>query len=220
MKLYDSFGPNPQVVRMFILERGGLALEVEPINILNLENRNASFIKNVNSRGEMPALESNGSVITEITAICEFLDEVAVSGNSLIGDSAEERAQTRMWTRRVYLEACQHFVNWWRNTPEGIGFYRGHRIPLPEQLNSDKYLANTGLNRLDSDLEGKKYLCGERFSMADVVLYGFMNSMYSSINWLNPEGRKNVFSWYNNISERESAKRSVIPFESGPLSIT
>ena len=96
MKLYDSFGPNPQVVRMFILERGGLALEIEPINILNLENRNASFINNVNSRGEIPALESNGSVITEITAICEFLDEVAVSGKSLIGDSAEERAQTRM----------------------------------------------------------------------------------------------------------------------------
>ncbi len=219
MKLYDSFGPNPQVVRMFILERGGLTLEVEPINILNLENRNASFINKVNSRGEIPALESNGSVITEITAICEFLDEVAVSGNSLIGDSAEERAQTRMWTRRVYLEACQHFVNWWRNTPEGIDFYRGHRIPLPEQLNSDKYLANTGLNRLDSDLEGKRYLCGERFSMADVVLYGFMNSMSSSINWLNPEGRKNIFSWYDNISERESAKRCVMPFESGPLSI-
>ena len=53
----------------------------------------------------MPALElDNGDIIAEITCICEYLDD-RDGGSSLIGTTPEERAETRMWVRRIDLES-------------------------------------------------------------------------------------------------------------------
>jgi hypothetical protein len=64
--------PSPGVVRLFVLERGGLQFDVEQIDIMALENRKPAYRRNVNPCGELPALRlSDGSFLTEITAICE-----------------------------------------------------------------------------------------------------------------------------------------------------
>lgn len=58
---------------------------------MSLENRRLAFRTNVNARGELPALRlDDGTVLTEITAICKYLDEVAEGGTSLYGDTAQE----------------------------------------------------------------------------------------------------------------------------------
>ena len=52
-----------------------------------------------------PALAlDNGLVLSEITAICEYLDEVGPAGKTLVGATPEERAETRMWARRIDLK--------------------------------------------------------------------------------------------------------------------
>src|SRR3546814_1782736 len=55
-------------------------------------------------------LLDDGSVLTEITAICEYLEE-RFPDPALIGTTAEERAKTRMWTRRVDLKICEPLTN-------------------------------------------------------------------------------------------------------------
>ena len=80
-------------------------VETKHIDVMKLENRRLAYRTKVNSRGELPALRINDTfVLTEITAICEYLDEVAVGGKSLFGVNAQERAETRMWLRRMDLE--------------------------------------------------------------------------------------------------------------------
>ena len=82
MKLYDALGPNPLVVRLFIHERGGLEFDAETVDIINLANRGLQCRQQVNPRGEVPALIlEDGRLLTEITAICEYLDEIAKGGN-------------------------------------------------------------------------------------------------------------------------------------------
>ena len=94
MKLYNSVGPNPQVVRMFAAERG-IDLPTEDIDLMGGENRQAEFLKR-NPSGQSPCLElDDGSHLAEITAICEYLDEVS-PGDSLIGSTPEQRAEPRM----------------------------------------------------------------------------------------------------------------------------
>jgi glutathione S-transferase len=220
MRLYDSLGPNPYTVRLFILERAGLSLDISTIDIVNLENRRPPFTSEVNPRGEMPALKlDSGAVIIEITAICEYLDEVATGSSSLIGGTPQERAETRMWTRRVYLELCHNFVNWWRNGEDAASFYRGYRIPIPSARDTEKLITNQSLNRLDGDLEGRKFVCGERFSMADIVLFGFMNTMLPAVPWLNPPGRLNVAGWFDRISSRPNSTKALKPFPAGTLKL-
>jgi glutathione S-transferase len=112
VKFYNSIGPNPRVVRMFMAERGIDLPKVE-IDLRGGENRREPYMAK-NPTGQMPALElDDGSVLTETTAICEYLDETT-PGVSLIGSNARERAETRMWTRRIDLNIVEPMVNGFR----------------------------------------------------------------------------------------------------------
>lgn len=129
----DRPGPNPVTVRLFVHERRGLKFDVVTIELEGLENRKRPFLENVNARGEVPALRlDNGKIITEISAICGFFDEIAEGGRRLFGNTPEERAEIHMWTRRVYLEIVLPFVTYWRGTDAAENAYRGHRVLMPE----------------------------------------------------------------------------------------
>jgi len=161
MLLYDALAPNPLVVRLFILERQGLSLQTVKVDITNLMNRRLAYRTNVHPRGTLAALRlDNGHVLTEITAICEYLDEVAVGGKSLFGSNAEERAETRMWLRRMDLETAQPVIEWFCNDVATVDFYKGNRMPVPEARTPQKVVINQYLNLLDDELEGTMFLCG------------------------------------------------------------
>lgn len=216
MIFYDanSPGPNPVTVRLFILERGGLDLKVKTIDLANLQNRSRSYREQINSRGEVPALGlDNGNVLTEITAVCEYLDEAASEGRSLIGETAEQRGMTRMWTRRVDMEIAQPLTEWWRGTPEAEDFYRGHRILMPEAQRSLRLRTERGLNQLDEDLAETSYLGGQDICLADILLYAFMATVGSMVPWSGTESRRNVSAWFKRMSERPASKEAIQPFK-------
>lgn len=203
MKLYDSgMAPNPFTVRLFIAERAGLQLDVEQVDLLNLANRREPYLS-INPRGQLPALVlDDGAVLTEITAICEYLDEVAEGGTSLIGDTPERRARTRMWTCRVDIEVVTGFVDWWRGGEYAENLYRGNRVPLSAGREANRLMANQGLNRLDADLEGRTFLFGDRPGLPDILLFAFMLTMKEAVPWLHQPGRLNVAGWFERMNAR------------------
>lgn len=163
----------------------------------------------------MPALSiGKDFVLTEITAVCEYLDEVAKGGRSLFGTTALERAETRMWLRRMDLEIAQPIISWFRNDPATIDFYRGNRLPIPEARLGQKVTINQFLNLLDDQLEGKTWLCGDRFSAADVHFYGLVKLMLGSAPWVLLEARKNVCGYFSRMDERVASKAAMEIFGS------
>ena len=99
MKMYNSLGPNPRCVRMFMDEKD-IKLDTIEIDILAGENRQAPYTDK-NPGGQMPSIElDDGSVLAETTAICEYLEDKHPSP-ALIGSTPEEKAETRMWQRRI-----------------------------------------------------------------------------------------------------------------------
>src|SRR5262245_6917792 len=52
MKLYDSIGPNPRVVRMFMAEKG-IEIPKQAVDLRKGENREAEHLKR-NPHGQMP----------------------------------------------------------------------------------------------------------------------------------------------------------------------
>lgn len=216
MKLYDAPAPNPYVVRIFVLERGGLKFDVQQVDIMSLENRRLAYRRDVNPRGELPALRiSDDFVLTEITAICEYLDDIALGGKSLFGETAEERAETRMWLRRMDLEIAQPIISWFRNDPATIDFYKGNRLPTPTAQVNEKVTINQFLNRLDDDLEGRAWLCGDRFSAADIHFYGLVKMMVMGpASWVLSPGRKNVEAYFTRMDGRTASIEALKPFSS------
>jgi glutathione S-transferase len=209
----DRPGPNPVTVRLFVHERRGLKFDVVTIDLEGLENRKRPYLENVDARGEVPALRlDNGKIITEISAICGFFDEIAEGGRRLFGNTPEERAEIHMWTRRVYLEIVLPFVTYWRGTDAAENAYRGHRVLMPEARRTNRLLADKGINQLDEDLEGETFIAGNDLTMADIMLYCFMGTNVEELPWLNVPQRPNVAAWFDRMAARDSSDKMMTAF--------
>ena len=202
MKLFNSVGPNPHVVRMFIAE---LELDIETIEVdlMGGENRKEAHLQR-NPSGQCPTLETNdGNFIAEITAICEYLDELSSKG-SLIGGTPEERAETRMWVRRIDLQIVEPLTNGFRYS-EGYDLFKDRLRLIPQAADELKILCQERLTWLDDQLEGKQFICGDRFSLADIMLYCFLKFGIKVGQPLNANNR-NVTNLFNQLDSRGSAK--------------
>ena len=202
MKLYNSVGPNPHVVRMYAAECG-VALELEAVDLMAGANRQAPYLA-LNPSGQMPCLEmSNGEILAEITAICEYLDEQA-DGVTLLGDSAEARANSRMWARRVDLNICEPLTSGFRYS-EGLPLFKDRMITIPEAADSLKQIARektAWLNDLMND--GRTFIAGEQISLADVLLYCFF-AFAGTVGQTYDQNLTYIHAWYERMAARPSA---------------
>ncbi|HMM14815.1 MAG TPA: glutathione S-transferase [Parvibaculum sp.] len=204
MKFYNSIGPNPRVVKMFMKEKG-IEIPFEEVDLLKGDNRREPYLSK-NPAGQMPALElDNGAVIAEITAICEYLDE-AFPANPLVGVTPEERAETRMWTRRVDLNICEPLTSGFRYA-EGLGLFKERMRCLPEAAAGLKAIAQDKISWLDKQLDGREFLAGKRLTLADILLFCFLDFGASVGQPLNPDN-KNVVAWFERMKARPSAAAS------------
>lgn len=202
MKFYNSLGPNPQVVRMFAAERG-ITLDKVEIDLMAGENRKPEYLKK-NPAGQSPCLElDDGTVISEITAICEYLDETA-PGDRLLGSTPLARATDRMWTRRVDLGICEPLANGFRFS-QGLELFKNRILCRPEAADGLKAMAQDRLKWLDGQLQGKQFILGAKPGLADILLYCFLAFGSNVGQPLNPEN-KNVAAWFERMKSRPSAK--------------
>lgn len=207
MKLYDGIGPNPRTVRIFLHEKG-VAIPSMQVDILSGENRRAPHTER-NPMGQLPALElDSGRCLAEITAICEYIEDTHPSP-PLIGHSPEEKAETRMWTRRVDLNVCEPLANGFR-FGEGLAIFKDRMRCLPEASAGLKQIAQDNLAKVDAHLAGRQYLCGDRFTMADVLLYAFLDFAQGVGQPLDP-AQRNVKTWFDRVGARPSAQASLNP---------
>ena len=202
MKLYNSIGPNPQVVRMFLAEKG-LAIETQEVDLMAGDNRKPPHLAR-NPHGQMPTLElDDGSYLSEITAICEYLEEKKPSP-PMIGATPEERAECRMWTRRVDLNICEPLANGYR-FGEALKFFE-KRIPCaPEASPGLKMIAANRLAWLNGQIAGKDYLCGKRFTLADILLFCWLEFGNQVGQPLDP-ANANIVAWLARVGARPSVK--------------
>ena len=201
MKYYNSVGPNPRTVNMFLAEKGVTIPEVK-VDLLGGENRQAAYVA-VNPAGQTPALElDNGMILAEITAICEYLDEKHPSP-PLIGTTAEERAETRMWVRRIDLNIVENLANGFRFS-QGLGLFKDRLRCIPQAADDLKTTAQERLTWLDGLIAGRTWICGDRFTLADILLYAFLDFGAGVGQPLNT-GNKNVAAWFERMKARPSA---------------
>lgn len=205
MKLLQSIGPNPRVVKIFIAERG-LDVERQEIDLMAGENRQEAYRK-LNPAGQLPALQmDNGDVISEVTAICEYLDD-ANGGSDLIGSTPEQRAEMRMWTRRIDLGICEPMGNGFRAN-EGRPLFESRMKLVSTEAGADlKALAQDKLSWLDEQMEGKEFVCGDRFTLADILLFAFVE-FGGTIGQPLAESHTNLKKWFDRVNARPSVAAS------------
>jgi glutathione S-transferase len=204
VKLHTSIGPNPRTVKMFLAEKG-LDIPFVKVDLMGGENRREPYNATVNRAGQTPALElEDGSTVTEITAICEYIEEQQPNP-PLIGTTAQERAATRMWTRRVDLKICEPMANGFRYA-EGLQLFQGRMRLLPEAADGLKAVARDGLEWLEGEFKGP-WIAGDRFTLADVLLFAFVDFGGQVGQPLDPAFGK-LSDWFERVKARPSAAAS------------
>lgn len=203
MKLYQSIGPNPRVVKMAIAEKGLDVARVD-VDLMGGENRKEPYLQ-TNPAGQMPALAlDDGTVLTETVAICEYLEERHPQP-PLIGATPEERAQTRMWARRIDLTVCEPMVGGFR-FGEGLKLFENRMRCLPEASPGLKAVAKDGLAWIEANFRGP-WIVGDRFTLADIMLFSFMDFGAQVGQPLDPAHGK-LAAWMERVKARPSAAAS------------
>jgi glutathione S-transferase len=202
MKFYNSIGPNPRAVRMFMAEKG-LKVPMVEVDLLKGENRQGAY-QQKNNAGQMPCLElEDGSTVSEITAICEYLEDTNPKP-ALIGASPKEKAETRMWTRRIDLNIVEPLANGFRYS-QGLPLFKDRIPTAPEAADGLKRVAQDRMLWLDKMVAGRQWICGDRFSYADIHLFAFIDFGKQVGQLLNPEA-KTLAAMYDRAAARPSAK--------------
>jgi glutathione S-transferase len=202
VKLYNSIGPNPHVVRMAMAEKG-ISLPIETVDIMAGANRSGDYIKKVPAGGT-PALElDDGRVISEITVIAEYLEERHPTP-AIIGTTPEERAETRRWVRIIDLGYCEPMANGFRAT-QGRPMF-APRFPIMSESGGEelKAIATKKLVWLDGLMKGD-FICGSRFTLADILLFCFVE-FGAAVGQPLPDGVNWLPAWRERVAARPSAK--------------
>ena len=142
MKILNSFGPNPRMLRMFLREKN-INIDFIEHDLMGAENRGEAYLEK-NPGGQLPALElDNGMVIAETIVICDYLEELHPEP-ALIGSTPDERAKTRMWTRRVEQKVTENMYAGFRFS-EGLKLFENRMRCLPEAADGFKAVSYTHL---------------------------------------------------------------------------
>ena len=207
MKVLNSFGPNPRMLRMFILEKN-IKIDFVEHDLMGGENRKEAYLSK-NPGGQLPALElDNGDVIAETIVICDYLEEL-YPDPALIGKSAQERAEARMWNRRIEQKITENVYAGFRYA-EGLQLFENRMRCLPEAADGLKASGQDGLAWLDMQIEGKEFICGDRITIADLVLY-CCTDFASGVGQVIDTKLENVAAWFYRIENRASAVESLHP---------
>lgn len=201
MKLYSSIGPNPRLVRMFLAEKG-VELPVEQVDIMAGVNRLPAFLT-LNPLGTTPVLETDeGRCVAETTAICEYLEE-RFPTPPLIGSTPAERAETRMWWRRVDQAVVQPMTAGFRGA-EGHGMFKERVRCYPSVAGEFKMAAREGLVWLDGQIGAGPFICGDRLTVVDLLLVCFVEFGALVGQPLDSEACPNLARWLDGMSARDS----------------
>ncbi len=208
MKLYDcATAPSPRRVRIFLAEKG-ISLPTVQIDLRNGEQFTPAF-RAINPDCTVPVLElDSGTVITDIIAICRYLEEL-YPNPPLMGRNAEEKAIMECWLRRIEWDGFYVAMEVFRNSTPG---FKGRVLPGPEPYEQIPALAERGRLRiqhffgwLDARLANHEFICGPSFTVADIS--GMVAIDFSGWAKLKAPGhRTHVHRWHATVSARHSAK--------------
>jgi glutathione S-transferase len=112
-----------------------------------------------------------------------------------------------MWTRRVDLNICEPMANGFRFS-EGLGLFKDRVHIIPHAADDLKTIAKAKLAWLDGLIAGREWIAGERFTLADILLFGFLE-FGAQVGQPLDAANKNLTAWQARVAARPSVTAGV-----------
>jgi glutathione S-transferase len=162
MKLYDlEVSGNSYRVRL-LLSLLGLNFELATVNLMRGEQREAWFLK-LNPRGQVPALDDDGTVVWDSMAILVYLAR-KYGGESWLPTDPQGMAEVMQWLAVMQNE-----------TLFGLGKARIIcKFKRPGNLEEAQQLGRKGLEVLNGRLMAHSWLALDRVTIADIGCFPYV----------------------------------------------
>jgi glutathione S-transferase len=202
MKLYDGGrAPNPRRVKVFLAEKA-ITVPTEQVDLGKMAHKSAAYTA-VNPLQRVPALElDDGTVICESIAICRYFEQLQPDP-PLFGIGAKDIAVVEMWERRVEFHLLGPVSHVFRNSHPAMKEMEVPQVPAWAEANKPRIMDFLAL--LDRELGSRRYIAGERYTVADIT--GMI-----AVDFLKPAKLEvspaltNLKRWHSEVSARPSAK--------------
>jgi glutathione S-transferase len=195
MKLYYTPGACSLAPRIIACE-AGLEIEYDKVDLKTQTTASGRDFIRINPKGYVPALAlKSGDILAEVPVILEYMADQAPSAHLLPRLGSLERYRVKEWLDFTGAELHKGFDPLWNG-------------PMP---NKARQLAVSHLQRrftyLDRCLEGRPYLMGERFTIADA--YCFTVLSWARFHRIDLSAYRMVSEYIKRVSERPMVKRAL-----------
>ena len=145
----------------------GAALDRHQYDILAGETRTPEFLANVNANGRIPVLQIGDRFLPESNAAIWWL----AGGSDLIPTDRFAQADMLRW---MFWEQYNHEPNvatmrFWRAFVGEANWTDTQRLLAPQK----QAAGAAALALMDEHLAGRRFLVGDRLSLADIALYAY-----------------------------------------------
>jgi glutathione S-transferase len=202
MKLYDGGrAPNPRRVKVFLAEKG-ITVPIEQVDLGKLAHKSPQYTA-INPLQRVPALElDDGTIISESIAICRYFERLHPEP-PLFGTDARDAALVEMWERRIEFHFLGPVSHVFRNSHPAMKEMEVPQVAAWADANKPRVMDFLAL--LDRELKSRRYVAGDRYSVADItgmIAVDFMKPAKLVV----PDTMSNLKRWHDEVSARPSAK--------------
>ncbi|KAE9367089.1 glutathione S-transferase [Stipitochalara longipes BDJ] len=197
--------PNPCKAAI-VLEELGLEYNIILLDMFAVKK--APFT-DLNPNGRTPVLIDHNNddfVLWESTAIIQYLVDKYDTEGRLTYTVGPEKYLLNQW---LMFQASGQGVYF----GQGVWFTHGHLEKLPSAISRYRKEVRRILGVLDTALEGKKYLVGDKVTIADLSFVAWHSVIpficMEDTEWV-MKGFPNVDRWMGELMERESVKTVLI----------
>lgn len=195
MKLYYSPGAC-SLAPHIVVHEAGLDIEFVKVDLNTQTTASGHRFGTINPKGNVPALAlQGGEVLTEVSAILEFLADRVPDRRLLPALGSMERYRVQEWIGFIGTELHKGFDPLWD----------GHMPDAARRL-AVQYLQRR-LSYLDSCLDGRSYLMGEHFTVADAYCFTVLN--WAHFHRLDLSDYPSVQGFMRKVSHRPMVRKAM-----------
>jgi GSH-dependent disulfide-bond oxidoreductase len=215
---------------MLTLMEKGVAFNSHYLDLLNFDQHRPEYLA-INPQGTIPAMVHGERVLTESTAIMEYVDE-AFPGPALMPEDPRDRWRVRWWMKFMdqWLGPSFSMIGWSvfvgpavrSRDPEELKA-AVDRIPLPErrvawhkaisgrfgteEMHESRRRVALGIRMLEEALAKRPWLASNAYSLADINGFNLAYALPLSQPALsNDELTPNILRWLRAIYARPATK--------------
>jgi glutathione S-transferase len=200
MKLYGSGNtPNPRKVKIVLAEKD-IPYEMVEMDLKKAEHKTPKFMR-MNPLGRIPVLETDdGEFLAEAIAICRYLEALRPEPN-LFGGDAHDLGIIEMHHSQIESDFWFHVRSSWKHGP--VLQKMGYQVAPDAKVISDANVY-AYYEKLNNDLNDRKYLVTSRFTIADIILLVCLDFAIHYCGLQPDQSFRNLWRWHGFITSRKS----------------